>query len=149
MVAIGSRKYLAVCRYSISDTVSFSQMTFTHVIVESQIYKTILYNVCSVPWTISWVPCGMFSTVGGYLEYCRRSVGVILSTVGGGGRLPYHDTFGGIISTVGGVQYQGEISGYVWRIFSTPTFIMIPHTLLNIPQGTAHTNAGWKRVVTL
>ena len=59
-----------------------------------------LYNVCSVPcWVLS--TAGVFSTMGGYHEYC-------------GGYHEYHgdimSTIGDILSTLGDVQYHG---GYV------------------------------------
>ena len=56
---------------------------------------------CSVPW-------GVFSTVGGYHEYCgdiMSTVGDILSTVG------VFSTVGDIMSTVGGyLEYHGGCS---------------------------------------
>ena len=65
---------------------------------------------------------GVFSTVGGYNEYC----GGYLEYRGG-----YHDARGDIMSTVEGVQYRG---GKNLLLFEYPTVLNIPHSTHDIPH---------------
>ena len=115
-----------------------------------------MYNVCAVPWGISWVPWGIswvpwgvqyrggyHDKCGGYLEY-REGIswvpwGVILSIVGGvqyrGGiswctRGGYHEYRGGIPSFEIWVPWGCSVP---WGNQITKDF---PPTFLNTPHGT-------------
>ena len=101
-----------------------------------------LYNVCSVHRGIPRVHRGIISTSEEHHEYiggCSLYQRDTMCTSGG-----YHDTCGGIMSTLGDVQYirgclvhrslQQKLKGF-YQVCS-PTCIMIPSDVLNIPRCT-------------
>ena len=100
---------------SCPSNISFKFINCCSPLVWTFLHKITLYNVCAVPWGISWVPWGI-SWVPWGLSWVPW--GVILSTMGDvqyhGG---YHDAHEGYH------EYRGECSARYW----TPPTVLHTH----------------------